>query len=404
MMKWLVSYVTRKPSLSIGERMNRIALILLPLTISLLSCAEKDERLEGQEPGDCSDLADNDMDGDFDCDDDGCVNSPECDLSSNDTGAEPEEDTEDTDTQDTDTNDTDTDDTDSNDTDTDDTDDTDDDQFNQDSDGDGLTNGEELFDHGTEPTNPDTDGDGLSDGEEVNTYGTDPLNSDTDGDGLTDGEEVNTHGTNPTESDSDGDGYSDADEINEFLTDPLDASSGGYIGGWPVQPNRDTYNGPTDPSQTSANMGALLLRDQLMDQNGQMVDLYDFAGHGKHVVVVISAMWSGPDHQFADVILYDNNPNYGTLPQKVANEEVYLITIIGQNNTGLTPSLTDLQDWYSDHPNPLVPVLADTVNSDFSILYSNGFPTVVVFDENMQYVSGPTANDHWTPLSYIDGL
>ena len=39
-------------------------------------------------------------------------------------------------------------------------------------------------------------------------------------------------------------------------------------------------------------MGALLLRDQLMDQNGQVVDLYDFAGHGKHVVVVISAMWS----------------------------------------------------------------------------------------------------------------
>ena len=125
----------RKPSSKIGELMNKIVLILLPLTISLLSCAEKDERLEGQEPGDCSDLADNDMDGYFDCEDDGCVNSPESDLSSNDTGVEPEEDTDDTDgPEDTDTQDTDTNETD--DTDTDDTDDTDDDQFNQDSDGD----------------------------------------------------------------------------------------------------------------------------------------------------------------------------------------------------------------------------------------------------------------------------
>jgi len=37
---------------------------------------------------------------------------------------------------------------------------------------------------------PDSDGDGLSDGEEVNEYGTDPLGRDTDGDGVEDGAEV----------------------------------------------------------------------------------------------------------------------------------------------------------------------------------------------------------------------
>jgi HSP20 family protein len=36
----------------------------------------------------------------------------------------------------------------------------------------------------------DTDGDGLSDGDEVNTYTTDPILADTDGDGLTDDVEV----------------------------------------------------------------------------------------------------------------------------------------------------------------------------------------------------------------------
>ncbi|MBI4135320.1 hypothetical protein HY477_01130 [Candidatus Uhrbacteria bacterium] len=65
-----------------------------------------------------------------------------------------------------------------------------------DSDGDGLTDLEEINIHDTDPFNPDTDGDGLFDGEEVNIYGTDPLNPDTDGDGFTDGEEVR-NGYNP---------------------------------------------------------------------------------------------------------------------------------------------------------------------------------------------------------------
>ncbi|MCC6489217.1 MAG: SBBP repeat-containing protein, partial [Candidatus Hydrogenedentes bacterium] len=44
-----------------------------------------------------------------------------------------------------------------------------------DSDGDGLSNFEEVETYGTDPLNPDSDGDDLSDGDEVNRYGTDPL-------------------------------------------------------------------------------------------------------------------------------------------------------------------------------------------------------------------------------------
>jgi len=58
-----------------------------------------------------------------------------------------------------------------------------------DPDGDNLTNLQE-YQHGTDPFNEDTDGDGLSDGDEVNVHNTNPLLEDTDGDGLTDGEEV----------------------------------------------------------------------------------------------------------------------------------------------------------------------------------------------------------------------
>ncbi len=67
-----------------------------------------------------------------------------------------------------------------------------------DSDGDGLTNAEEL-EAGTSVTKADTDGDGLGDREEVKVYGTDPKDVDTDGDTYLDGQEV-AGGYNPNGS------------------------------------------------------------------------------------------------------------------------------------------------------------------------------------------------------------
>ncbi len=85
-----------------------------------------------------------------------------------------------------------------------------------DPDRDGLLNSQERM-LGTNPNNADTDGDGLSDGDEVNRYHTNPLRADTDGDGLTDGAEVNTYHTNPLNRDTDGDGLSDGQEITAHL-------------------------------------------------------------------------------------------------------------------------------------------------------------------------------------------
>jgi len=57
-----------------------------------------------------------------------------------------------------------------------------------DADRDGLTDEQEAI-LGTDPGNPDSDGDGLSDGEEYFDYLTDPLAADTDQDGLNDAED-----------------------------------------------------------------------------------------------------------------------------------------------------------------------------------------------------------------------
>ncbi|MEK7665900.1 MAG: hypothetical protein AAB337_03430 [Patescibacteria group bacterium] len=58
-----------------------------------------------------------------------------------------------------------------------------------DSDGDGLTDAQEL-EAGTDLDNSDSDDDGLGDRAEVEVYDTDPLNPDTDGDSYSDGSEV----------------------------------------------------------------------------------------------------------------------------------------------------------------------------------------------------------------------
>ncbi len=87
------------------------------------------------------------------------------------------------------------------------------DQDLTDTDNDGLTDYEEVYVYGTNPTDPDTDNDGLNDYEEVYTHGTNPTDFDTDSDGLNDYEEVYTYGTNPTDLDTDSDGLNDGEEI-----------------------------------------------------------------------------------------------------------------------------------------------------------------------------------------------
>lgn len=92
-----------------------------------------------------------------------------------------------------------------------------------DTDGDGIYDTGEIM-GGTDPDKTDdfsqsgieilsdTDKDGLPDKMEKE-YGTDPAKADTDGDGLSDYEEIYLFGTNPLNPDTDGDGYKDGEEV-----------------------------------------------------------------------------------------------------------------------------------------------------------------------------------------------
>ena len=87
-----------------------------------------------------------------------------------------------------------------------------------------LGNLDEIEVHFTNPQSDDSDSDGLNDKEEIETYETDPNDEDSDDDSLTDGAEVNDHMTNPNLDDSDNDGFSDPVELAEG-TDPNDPTS-----------------------------------------------------------------------------------------------------------------------------------------------------------------------------------
>lgn len=111
------------------------------------------------------------------------------------------------------------------------------DKTKPDTDNDGLTDYQEVMMTGTDPTTydsvtpgvsdaqADNDKDGLTNKQEV-ALKTDPNDEDTDGDGLSDGDEVNKYKTDPLKRDTDGDGLDDDDEI-KFKCDPLKKDSNG---------------------------------------------------------------------------------------------------------------------------------------------------------------------------------
>jgi hypothetical protein len=87
----------------------------------------------------------------------------------------------------------------------------------------------------------ETDGDGLTDVEEIEIYGTNPNNYDTDGDTVSDYLEAKDGYSDPFNPDTDGDGYDDSEQFDGY--DPRDPNS---------HPGAPSTTGTTSPPPTSA--------------------------------------------------------------------------------------------------------------------------------------------------------
>jgi hypothetical protein len=104
--------------------------------------------------------------------------------------------------------------------------------------------------------------------------------SDADGDGLDDCTEEEL-GTDPNSDDSDDDGFTDAEEL-DCVSNPLDGEERCYACGW-------EHNDPGTLVTDGQRKGDIMDNIQLVDQCGEMVDLWDF--YGEYHVLYLTAAW-----------------------------------------------------------------------------------------------------------------
>jgi len=157
------------------------------------------------------------------------------------------------------------------------------DPYNNDTDNDGMLDGEELnYWNSRDDTSwddnpdgdregskalynlidPDSDNDWLLDGEEIKTYHTDPINPDCDNDGLNDNDEVKNYLTNPKNPDTDGDSMPDGWEVYYYLN-PLDANDSYADNDDDNLTNAEEYNYSLNPTNNDTDNDSLSDYDEI---------------------------------------------------------------------------------------------------------------------------------------------
>jgi|TARA_Y100000034_G_scaffold135080_1_gene205603 thiol-disulfide isomerase/thioredoxin len=127
-------------------------------------------------------------------------------------------------------------------------------------------------------------------------------------------------------------------------------------------------------SDCSQKIGNHVCDFKLVDQNGQDFNLYDH--YGKVIILDFSAMWCGPCRMAAMEV--------DSLVEKFGKENVVYATLLIENSSGNTPSLSDLESWAKESGIEISPVLGasrDFLNvTDYQI---SAWPTFYFIDKNM---------------------
>jgi thiol-disulfide isomerase/thioredoxin len=233
--------------------------------------------------------------------------------------------------------------------------------------------------------NSDKDEDGLTKAEELE-IGTDPELADSDGDGLSDGDEHLIHGTDPLEMDSDGDGFDDGAEI-DFGSDALEWLSypwGEGVTQWPDNSERVLLSA----GAPGWNMDNLPGNFEFIDQYGNPGSFHQFYGHV--ILVDFSAGWCGPCRTVAAKAqgVYEEHADKGFLI-------FHMMTDDNSGGGGVTDD-TFLAAW-ADQYGITFPVVKDSSNAAFNAvaktpLYQGGIPFMVLLDQQMLVVQAETGS------------
>jgi hypothetical protein len=195
-----------------------------------------------------------------------------------------------------------------------------------------------------------------------------------------------------------------------------------YTGGWPCNPDKETMADPgwegTCPGgagcdcvadggcassvcvtgsdgngRCSPATGTTAPRLKSVDQFGDLVDLYDFAGHDTPVVITLSAGWAMAG-QYENWLKGDDtvgvSESWSGVRTAVLTGELTWITLLVEDANQSAATSEFQADWHEAFGFSAVPLLLDT-DYKYTLYYSQygslGLPALLVFDGDLQLLA-----------------
>ncbi len=225
---------------------------------------------------------------------------------------------------------------------------------------------------------------------------------DSDGDGLTDAEEVEL-GTDPESADGDDDGADDPDEIDAGTNPNYEWSypiaEGNYlIGNCPDAPDEEN-SGPTGESLyqnpwPAYQEGDTLANVAVTDSFDQELYLYNFCGN--YTLITLGAQWCGPCQNMASALpeeveaIREEVPNFG------------VFEIVYEALDGSPADTETLVEWSTTYELDGIPVVVPTEESMDIAMHLNmqgTIPTTVLVGPDLEVIWSGLQHDG----NYISG-